>query len=172
MALEPWEPGYALEQKRIRRANILQKAYSSLVNTWSKEDREQCHLNPLILKMVVESYFSDLDRKKEFHHIEFADSHKRAGYTVKWLMKFRPVVPIQEKLSIKAILANEHFAAFVAFRFLDVPSSAIPEGVFKHILYALRYRPIDANAWALSFFLLQEAYGIKKLSASNGHGAK
>lgn len=111
--------------------------------------------------MVSESYFKDLDRKKAFHDITYADEHKRFGYMLKWIMRFRPIQLTTENAGIKAILANEHFALTVGLRFLGIFPSALPPELYKCLIYSLRYRQIDANSWALSAYLLQEAYGTK-----------
>lgn len=158
MSRQPWEAGCAVDARLDKRVDILATAHDALVKTWTQEERDQCYLNRLALKWVVDSYFVDLDRKKEFHEINFADAHKRAGYTVKWIIKYRPIQPTQEKCSIKAILANELFAFSVALKLLNISPDRIPENLCRHVLYALRFRPVEGNAWALAFFLMQEAY--------------
>lgn len=107
--------------------------------------------------IASESYFKDLDRKKDFHVIEYADGHKRGGYWLKWIMRFRPVqVGDSKTLGIKALLANEHFALTVALRYVNVHPIRLTANLYRNMIYSLRFRHIDANAWALSLFLLQE----------------
>lgn len=159
MSHNPWEPGAALRERTRNREILVSKAYAVMVSAWSKEDRDQCQLNPVLVTMVCQSYFLDLERKKEFHDIDRADAHKRSGYLAKWIMRFRPIQPTSAEPSLKALLANEYFCIFMAVKLLKVPS--IPPNLLKHLLYALRYREVDGNAWSLSFFLLQQAYGPK-----------
>jgi len=63
------------------------------------------------VRVVSESYFKDMDRKKKFHRIAFADSHKCAAYMAKWIMRFRPVQLTVENAEAKALLANEYLCA-------------------------------------------------------------
>jgi len=140
------------------RERLLLDSFHLIREGWSSGDQDQCSLNPQLLRMVSESYFKDLEKKKHFHDIGYADAHKRAGYMCKWIMRFRPAQLISESAGMKPLLANEHFALTVALRFLELSPANIPPELYRCLIYALRYRHIDGNAWALSFFLLQEAY--------------
>jgi hypothetical protein len=142
------------------RERLLIKTFSLLTKPWSQAERDRCVLNRQLVRIVSESYFKDLDRKKKFHGIQYADSHKRAGYMVKWIMRFRPVQMMTEGAKPRVLLVNEHFALTVAFKFLNIPPASVPPPLYKNLVYALRFRALDANAWALSFFLLQSIYGL------------
>lgn len=144
------------------RETLLLRSFHLLRESWTQNDRDQCALNRQLLRMVSESYFKDLDRKKEFHGITFADCHKRAGYMAKWIMKFRPVQLSVEDARVRALLSNEHFALTVAFKFLRISPTSIAPELYKHLVYALRFRALDANAWALSFYLLQKTCGVSE----------
>jgi hypothetical protein len=141
------------------REMLLIKSFYLLTDSWSQPERDQCMLNRQLLRMVSESYFKDLERKKEFHDITYADAHKRAGYMAKWIMRFRPVQLTSENAGVRALLVNEHFSLTVAFKFLQLPPSSLPPALYKNLVYSLRFRLVDANAWALSFFLMEAAYG-------------
>ena len=85
----------------------------------------------------------------------------------KWIMRFRPVQLTVENAEAKALLANEYLALAMAFAFLKVSVKDLPTELFKTMVYALRYRHIDGNAWAMSFYLLQQKFGPPQ--APNGH---
>jgi hypothetical protein len=161
MSSEPAQPALDLKLRARLREGTLQKAYRSLVKNWSPEEQAQCTLNGQLVRMVSESYFADLERKKDFHDITYADAHKRAGYMAKWIMRYRPIQLLGEDCNVKALLANEHFALGLALKFLKVSPSALPPKLWEHMVYSMRYRPVDGNAWAMSFYLLQQAYGKK-----------
>ena len=105
-----------------------------------------------------------MERKKDFHEITYADKHKRAGYMIKWIMRFRPIQMESEQCCVRALLINEHFALTVALKFLRLSPDAIPPAFYYNLVYSLRYRHIDANAWAMTCFLMQQAYGNPRAS--------
>lgn len=151
------------------RESMLSKAFYLLVDRWKPEERKQIALNCQLLRIVSESYFKDLERKKTFHGIRYADEHKRAGYMVKWIMRFRPIQLTGENCCTKALLINEHFALTVGLKFLRLSPDLIPPGFYYNLVYSLRYRAIDANAWALSCYLMQQAFD-KSSPPSEEHG--
>ena len=156
------DPGKDTEADlRVRarcRETMLVKAFHLFTDSWKEEERGHCALNQQLLRIASESYFKDLERKKHFHGIQYADAHKRAGYMMKWIMRFRPIQLVREDCCVRALLANEHFALTVALRFIRLSPSKLSADLYKNLIYALRYRHIDANAWALSCFLLQKAH--------------
>lgn len=147
-----------LRRRARLRETMLVKAFHLITDSWPEAERGQCALNQQLLRIVSESYFKDLERKKKFHDIKYADEHKRAGYMMKWIMRFRPIQLVREDCCVRALLANEHFALTVALRFIRLSPSKLTADLYKNLIYSLRYRHIDANAWALSCFLLQKAH--------------
>lgn len=145
------------EQSRLRE-KTLAWGFGLFSSDWSASDKEVCFLNRGLLLAACESYFRDILRRKEFHGIQVADSHKCAGYIAKWLVKFRPIQYRSYYVSKKAAAANEYFSLWVATAHLSIDISEIPVPVVYHILYHLRYRTFDAEAWSLSFFLLQRCF--------------
>jgi hypothetical protein len=151
---------------RLREALIL-KTYRKLVDEWPVPLRAQCTLNRQLVRIVSESYFKDMDRKKAFHGITYADVHKCAAYMAKWIMRFRPIQLTVEDARAKPLLANEYLALAMAFVFLKVNVRSLPTELFRTMVYSMRYRLIDGNAWAMSFYLLQQQYGPPQ--ERNGH---
>ncbi|GEM_PF-2935673 len=139
------------------RKKLLTKVYHLMVDDWPEEDRGSVQLNSQLVTAVSESYFKDLDRKKEFHGIKYADAHKRAGYMAKWIMRYRPVQITSDQCSVRALLANEHFAILMALKFIKVSPGKVSVHLYKNLLYTMRYRHLDGNALALAFYLLERA---------------
>ena len=146
-----------LRQREILRENIVFKTYHFMVDDWSQVEKDACEINRSILHEVCNSYFFDLDRKKEFHGIDLADAHKRAGYMAKWIMRLRPVQFKSDALTKRALLVNEQLALLVALRMLDVRLDKVSDSVVEHFLFMFRFRHLDGNALAMSFCLLQQA---------------
>ena len=142
--------------KRRLRVNGIAKTFYKMADGWADAERAACNLNEDILRMVVNSYFIDMDRKKRFHGIKWADAHKRAGYMVKWIMRFRPVQIIGDATK-RVFLANEALSIAHALKMLEISPLRLSRSVKEHLLYMLRYRTIDPNGLAMSFCLLQEA---------------
>jgi len=164
------DEGKQKEFVRLRariRAKVIEKNFRLFTKDWPLELQEQCTLNRQLVVVLSESYFKDLDRKKEFHGIDKADVHKCAGYMAKWIMRFRPVQLQTEQAGAKVLLANEFLALTMAFMFLKIDAKRVPSELFKTMLYALRYRHNDGNAWAMSFYLLQQAFANPR--GTNGH---
>ncbi len=145
-----------LRQREILRENLIFKTFHFMVDEWSPQERESCEINRQILHEVSNAYFFDMDRKKEFHRIVFADAHKRAGYLAKWIMRLRPVQLKREDVSKTVLLANEQLALLVALRMVTVPIESVSDSVIEHFLFMFRFRPLDGNALAMAFCLLQQ----------------
>jgi len=148
-----------LRQRELLREHVILRTYHAMVDDWTEEERACCVMNMQLLHEVSVSYFQDVDRKKAFHGMELMDGHKRAGYTVKWLMRFRPVQMQKDPALQPALLVNEQLALLVAYKKLNVQIDKVPDSVNEHFLYMFRFRHLDANALAMSFCLLQTAYG-------------
>jgi hypothetical protein len=154
-----------------KREQTLASGFYELSSHWSASEKKDCFLNRGLLLNACQSYFHDIVRRKRFHRIVVADSHKRAGFIAKWLMKFRPIQYRSNYVNMKLVLANEWFSLWVAATHLDIDVAEIPRPVTRHILYHFRYRAFDAEAWSLSFFLLQACsrYGIlNSIGSSSG----
>lgn len=150
----PEDLDWILRESRLRE-ETLAFAFRQFSAAWPLTDKADCFLNRALLLMACESYFRDVLRRKDFHDIGTADDHKCAGYTAKWLMRFRPIQYCSNHISDRIAFANELFSLWIACGHLGVRMSHIPPSVVDHIVYHLRFRPFDADAWSLSFFLLQ-----------------
>lgn len=145
-----------IQTKTLRRLDTLVELFERLEKGGVLEG---VHLNTGVLYSALESYFIDIQRTKCFHDIEFADSHKIAAYTVKWLLKLRPIMisaHIKSKdLSKRTLLANEIFALIIALRTIDVDVNRISNKYISNLIYIFRYRDIDCLALSSKMYLLE-----------------
>ena len=85
------------------------------------DNADDIYLNNALLLGSIESYFIDLNRAKAFHEIAYADAHKRAAYTIKWIVKLKPIQVLRSKgIERKHLLANEIFALIAGLSFLEI----------------------------------------------------
>ncbi|MBF0476968.1 MAG: hypothetical protein HQK59_14285, partial [Deltaproteobacteria bacterium] len=105
------------------RVKIFVKAYIRLCKHDFLSHFSQClDLNIPILRHCVECYFADINRTKDFHKITWADQHKCAAYTIKWITKLRPLQTRSTCLNFdeKILQANEIFAITTGLTFLQL----------------------------------------------------
>jgi hypothetical protein len=144
-------------EKRIRSRAQLYLFVLELFYRTGIFDPEKVICNQALLLVAVESYFRDLERMKEFHGIEYADAHKRAGFTFRWLCKLKPLqifLPEEIKaLDKKLLLANEIWAFFCAISHLKLEHLS-PEAA-NHIIYSGLYRDMKGEEWALLMYFLE-----------------
>jgi hypothetical protein len=110
-------------------------------------------INPSILYAVTTSYFLDLERAKDFHETSLANEYRQAAFTVKWLMKFRPIN--DTNADGRFLLANEKFALAVAFSQFGVSIPAVGDTLYAHLMYTIRFRVIDEGALIAIFMALK-----------------
>lgn len=139
------------------RIESLKHGFAELSAGWSHADRAEASLNEELLRWACEGYFRDLAHRKNFHDLKVADRHKRASYTVKWLLHFRPIQYRSYYISMRLALANEVFALLAGLRHLNVPMDLLPPSLFEHIIYYFRHEPYDANAWGIVFYLIDQS---------------
>lgn len=119
--------------------------------------REQIYLNKELLHCAVKAYFDDIERYKAYAGSEYADCHKQAAYTIKWINRFKPI-QIKENAEMDSTLLtiNATFALAVGFGFLDKSvAEKIGEHFFRHLVYTLTYRSITGKNLATIMYTLE-----------------
>ena len=123
-------------------------------------------INRALLYTAVSSYYTDIERIKCFHPIPFTDQHKKAAFSIKWLIKLRPIQLVSDcdddKAETKHVLINEFFAVFVALALLDMDFSKVPLPTTKYLtnlIYTLFYREVNGMVLSSVMYLLE--CGIK-----------
>jgi len=151
-------------EKTSLRENTLQKQFSMFIARQTELIQKAVYLNKNLLHCVVQSYYDDIHRYKDYSGSKWANNHKQAAYTIKWIVRFKPV-QIKEKfdndkLNDKIVDINSTFALVCAFSFLD---RNIIDLIFKEkreidnfkekqkqsfydrLLYILRFRPFTGK---------------------------
>lgn len=101
-------------------------------------------LDAYALYSAAVSYFEDVDRHKQFHGIERIEDVKQAGFTIKWLAKFRPIrFSCEGRVTKELQYSNELFAIRCGLSFMRYGLRALPEALAKEVLYTLRNRSLD-----------------------------
>ena len=82
------------------------------------------YLNEGLLRLAIGSYYDDIHKYKEYSGSEWANKHKQAAYTIKWIVNFKPVqireeYDNEEFLNREIVDINLIFASMCGFSFLD-----------------------------------------------------
>lgn len=120
---------------------------------------EHCRLDNGLLLNVVESYFQDLKRVKDYHGISYANSYKKSAYTIKWICKIRPIQYDKDTSTsnMENLLANELFAIDAGISFLEVEiEKHISVPFLKDLLYFCHYRNISGRSFSMVMYLLEK----------------
>lgn len=148
-----------------QRMETLKKLYSLLIENYDKDISQSVYLNDVLLYATVSSYYDDIYRFKDYSCSKWADNHKQAGYTIKWISKFRPIqISSKSTLVDQTILTiNAVYALFAGFSFLDRKvSESITSHYYNHLIYLLIYRNISGKQLASLFYVLECAVNNTK----------
>lgn len=124
--------------------------------------------NDRILFHVLLDYFSDIRRLKEFHGIELVRTDKIFAYTIKWILKRKPLQFRDESIDELDIFVNERFALFLMINecILKNTNKVLEEeGLLKfdeyidYVLYYFKYR--ECNAQVLELMIESFKMGIE-----------
>jgi hypothetical protein len=149
----------------IRRLEALEEGYRALAASYGWRALG-LHLNLDLLFHAVDAYFQDVDRIKDYRHIQHLDRHKQAAFTMKWLTMHRPVqidpehkghsdLPLEES----GLLANEIFAIHSGLAYMSIPISELVPVYYRNLLYTLHFHPVLPEQLASEMFLLERLYG-------------
>lgn len=112
-----------LSKKTYLREDDLKKQFRRFI-AQSKFIEDAVYLNEQLLRLVVGSYYDDIHKYKEYSGSEWANSHKQAAYTIKWIVTFKPI-QIREEFDNDSFSSSEIldinliFALICGFSFLD-----------------------------------------------------
>lgn len=120
----------------------------------------ETYLDKCILLHCVHSYFLDLERMKDFHHIALADVHKIAGYATKWITKLKPIQQLENSAASytrRYQLVNEFYAMYFAFSVLKLHTKLrkLTEPFRSNLLYTFHYRDIDGSLLSTMMYTLE-----------------
>lgn len=146
---------------------LIKQRYSTLVrmydDVFSKRIGEEysSHLFLLreMLHCAVTAYFDDIQRFKNYAGSTYADCHKQAAYTMLWIARFKPIQLLATaEIDTTFLTINEAFAIFAGLTFLDDSiAECMSKDFYKHLVYTLVYRNIDAKGLASLLYVMERA---------------
>ncbi|WP_448190136.1 hypothetical protein [Azospirillum sp. sgz301742] len=136
-----------------KRCDYFLKAFEHYNTKLKAHGLESAEMNKGLLAHAVESYFLDIQRLKTFHGLERANRFKRAGFSVKWLCRIRPIQvgPIgglTREAQRRAIVVNADFALTNALVFTRASRTRIDRRLLHDILYSAHYRDVEGAVMA------------------------
>lgn len=155
--LSPEELLALIGAERLRERGIfLENAYNRVCGEWPG-----IYLNPYLLRMTVESYFCDLYRLKFFRPVEYANEHKKAAYTMKWIARVRPIqMTGGYGADTPTLMANAYFALMAGLMFLhidcDVRNNQWWRKYVTDMVYFLHYHSVSVESLSSEMRVLQE----------------
>ena len=132
----------------------------TLVELFNKAFRDftEAHLNVKLLRHAVVSYFLDLGRMKDFHGITHADRHKRAAFTMLWVVRAHPVqLHTNANMTEALIVINELFAIHAGLSHLNMDIAVISDEYIRNLIYILHFRQVAPEILASAMYLLERA---------------
>lgn len=147
-------------EDRIRaRLYSWENFYQVISLGWS----DHIELNLRLLRHCVESYYCDLYRSKTFHRIDYADQHKRAAYTIKWISKLRPIQLSNQANNTTALfLMNDYYALYAGAQHLNAPVDRISPTYLRNLIYTIHNRQFDGMVLSSQMYLLECALNQKQ----------
>jgi hypothetical protein len=149
------------EERTSLRLYSLQEIFNKLEEVFKWKSVK---LNIFVLRNMVESYYLDIDRTKAFHGIKYADKHKKAALTIKWISKLRPIQLLSDDskdISGDVFLSNALFAINAGLSFLEIDIRRISQPFFNHLLYISQYRELDGSHLATTMYVLEKSLNKK-----------
>ena len=117
------------------------------------------------------SYFHDIIRYRWYHDMlgQRVDGRKQAAFTVKWILKFRPIVftdasENKEEVTPLDFFGNELLALRTAISLAEIDDVAhrMPDDLFSLALYTMRYRAFSEDGillWMETLFCSMQPEG-------------
>lgn len=124
-------------------------------------------LNDDILFLLIDCYFKDIARTRNFHGYPYANLPKKAAFTAEWILKRKPITyddspPMPEHVRETFALLNEYFALLCAFEVATLDINLLDGEQQNDLLYYFTYNNVDAGALVLWFTLYFDSKGIPK----------
>lgn len=142
---------------RQRYETLLQLFDQQFVVGLDKRYYGQVFISKELLHCAVKAYFDDITRYKTYAGSEYADRHKQAGYTIKWLSRFRPIqLTVVAKPDTTLLTINESFALYAGIMFLAPTSMEnMSRKLFKHLIYSITYRELSGKGLSTLMYLVE-----------------
>lgn len=146
------------------RMHLLDQVYQRTFASWPGQ-----YLNTRILRMAVESYYCDLYRLKFFRNVEWADEHKKAAYTIKWLSVLRPIqIHRGAETDMSLLMVNGHYAVMAGLTLLDIKTGWKDDSWWvtyvANLNYLLHYHSPSVEQLSSEMCVLQTMDNARRLN--------
>lgn len=152
---------------------VIKQRYETLLSLYNNQFIEGLNnkykgylfISKELLHCAVNAYYDDIYRFKNYSGSKYADNHKQAAYTIKWISRFRPI-QLKENVEPDTVLLtiNEAFALYSGFMFLNpLVIGNISKKFYNHLIYTLTYRNIGGKGLATIMYLIEQTTKGKEL---------
>jgi hypothetical protein len=163
-------------KEKLRRETLAFQ-YAEFISKQSTITQNSVYLNCVLLKAAITSYYYDIHRYKDFAAALWANKCKQAAYTIKWIVKFRPIQITEQTKDITNEMfdINLKFALVCGFAFLGREITDLimndkkrvdaqnktksneekDSSFYDKLLYDLRYRQLSGKKLILAFEALE-----------------
>lgn len=138
------------EEKLISRYDALQEYMELFIERSNYQDKVAVATS--VLNQAVIDYFADIDRLKEFHHIEHINYMKIHAYSAYWILRRKPIqIIVDDDEDMELAFVNENFVASYLMQFLRGENKGVVikredryayNEFVNNLKYVLRYRTI------------------------------
>jgi len=159
-------------KKVVLREDSIKKLFEKFIARKTENIKDAVYLNKGLLHLAVRSYYDDIHRYKDYCGSTWANQHKQAAYTIKWIVRFKPIqikedYDNEKKLNSEILDVNLIFALMCGFSFLDEKITNMiayekkevdkknslqknngvekKQSYYDKLLYILRYRPFTGK---------------------------
>ncbi len=140
--------------------------YDKLVNDGKITNKSGLSLNATILCHCMHRYFRDLEAERILHATPKPfNGYRQAAFTIKWLLKFRPIVTTTAIPEF--ITANDEFAFQIGLAMLRCDAASLDETFRKFFTYSLRHGDFSEELMLSMCVLLNPKLHIEQLPTEN-----
>lgn len=141
------------KEKIISRYEAIETLMESFIQKCNYQDKVK--IADSVLNQTIIDYFMDIDRLKNFHHIDKINFIKIHAYSAYWILKRKPIQIIDDdEEDIELAFVNENFVATYLIQFLQGEHKGVTikkedrlayDDFMDNLHYVLRYRIITAQ---------------------------
>ena len=158
-----------------KRVNWITTAFEELKSTEIfKPYHTHFRLDKYLTQEVVNRYFKEVARIKQFHSIKNTSPEKTAAYLTIWIARIKPIQItsdiIDESHNWELRYVNEHLAIYLSLAILKgsiderlgakLDCFALSKKDFENLLYHFRYRVMHADNLCMTFEALISGLSI------------
>ena len=141
------------EDKLIARYDAIEQYMMNFIERSGYKDKVV--IASSVLNQALIDYFADIDRLKNFHHIDRVNFIKIHAYSAYWILRRKPMQIIRDDdEDIELAFVNENFVASYLMRFLREDNHGVVikkddrmdyNEFVNNLKYVLRYRVVTAQ---------------------------